>query len=122
MMALVFVNNSATGVILAMFYAIFVSLALPLETIMLPIYAADLFGERSYNKTLGIVVSVNTAGYALGAPMMGVCFDLTGSYRSGFIIAICLMLATIALIQIVITAANREKRRIIAEYNKSIQN
>ena len=29
--------------------------ALPLETIMLPIYASDLFGEHSYEKILGII-------------------------------------------------------------------
>ena len=119
MLALVLLSNSAEGRVFAIFYGLFSPLALPLETIMLPIYASDLFGEKSFGKTLGIVVSVNTAGYALGAPMMGVCFDLTGSYRAGFIIAICLMLATIILIHAVITAANKEKRRIIAAYNEN---
>ncbi len=117
MLAMVFVSDSAVGMALALFYGVFVSLALPLETIMLPIYASDLFGERSYGKTLGLVVSVNTAGYALGAFMMNLCCDLTGSYRTSFIISICLMALTITLLQLVITAANKEKRRIIAEYN-----
>ena len=115
MLAMVLVSDSTVGMALAVFYGVFVSLALPLETIMLPIYASDLFGEKPYGRTLGLVVSMNTAGYALGAFMMNLCCDLTGSYRTSFLICIGLMVFTIALIQTVITAANKEKRRIIAE-------
>ena len=48
MVTLALVTASELGLVLAMIYGIFSSLALPLETIMLPIYAGDLFGDRSY--------------------------------------------------------------------------
>ena len=61
-------------------YAVAASFALPMETVMLPIIAGDLFGDRSYAKIMGIVVSVNTAGYAVGTPLTNWVFDRTGSY------------------------------------------
>ncbi|MBR3933799.1 MAG: MFS transporter, partial [Clostridia bacterium] len=78
MILLAMVTNTLAGKIFAMIYGIFSSLALPLETIMLPIYAGDLFGQKSFNKILGIFVSVNTAGYAVGAPIINIIFDKVG--------------------------------------------
>ncbi len=109
MVALALVSNTTTGMVLAVFYSAFSSLALPLETIMLPIYANDLFGEKAYNKTLGLIVSVNTAGYALGAPLASLCKDVTGSYNFSLWLGAGLMVAIIVLVQFVINAANKEK-------------
>ena len=110
MVALVLVTNTTTGMFLAIFYSVFASLALPLETIMLPIYANDLFGEKAYNKTLGLVVSVNTAGYALGAPLASLCRDIAGSYDFSLWLGAGLMLVIIVLVQFVINASEKEKR------------
>ncbi len=104
---LAFLSNTATGRILAMMYGIFSSAALPLETVMLPIYARELFGERSFSKVLGIFVSVNTAGYALGAPLMNLCFDKLGSYRVGLYACAALMMIVFVMLQIVITEAKK---------------
>ena len=84
MVAIALVDTSLTGQVLCVIYVITANIALPLETIMLPIYAGDLFGEKDYNKMLGYVVSSNTIGYALGAPIMGFIFDMFGSYVSAF--------------------------------------
>lgn len=112
MFALANVTNSPSGKVLAMIYGIFSSLALPLETIMLPIYANDLFGEKAYNKILGIFVSVNTAGYALGAIVFNFCYDKIGSYIPAIYIGCGLMtLATITM-QFVISSAHKERKRI----------
>jgi len=107
MTALVLVSNSPEGRILAMFYGIFSSLALPLETIMLPIIAGDLFGEKSFNKILGLVVSANTAGYAIGSPLSNLCFDLTGSYNVSIYIGITLVVAIMITMQFIISRANK---------------
>lgn len=92
MILLTLITNSVAGKIFAMIYGIFSSLALPLETIMLPIYAGDLFGQKSFNKILGIFVSVNSAGYAVGAPMINLIFDKCGSYNPGFVLCAVLMI------------------------------
>ena len=107
MTALALVSNSHEGRILAMFYGIFSSLALPLETIMLPIIAGDLFGEKSFNKFLGIVVSANTAGYAVGSPLSNLCFDITGSYNISIYIGITLIAVIMVAMQFIINRANR---------------
>ena len=100
---------TSAGMVLAVVYVIVSQFALPLETIMLPLYATDLFGEKSYASVLGIFVSVNTAGYAIGAPVMNVCYDLTGSYTPALFITGAIMVAAFVLLQFSITAAHKER-------------
>ena len=78
------VSDSVGGRACAIAYAVLSSLALPLETVMLPLIAGDLFGEKEYSKLLGIFVSVNTAGYASGPLISSLCFDAIGTYKPVF--------------------------------------
>ena len=78
------VTASLGGQAVAIAYAVLSALALPLETVMLPLIADDLFGEREFAKLLGIFVSVNTAGYAVGPLITNLCFDMVGTYRPVF--------------------------------------
>lgn len=98
---LVLVSNTASGP-LAFVYSFFAALALPLETIMLPIYARELFGDKRFNEALGIFVSFNTAGYALGSPLANLCFDLSGSYHISLYISAGLMILSLTVMHIVI--------------------
>lgn len=107
---LALVTDSEIGKTFAMIYGIFSALALPLETIMLPIYAGDLFGQKSFDKILGIFASVNTAGYALGAPVANLCYDITGTYNIALYISCGLMFLVMLAMQFVISAAKREKK------------
>lgn len=113
MILLACVSNSPTGMVLAMIYGVLASLALPLETILLPIYASDLFGDKSFNKVLGIFVSVNTAGYALGGPMLNLCFDLMGSYKPAFFVFAGIMGVVVIGLQFVISFANKERKKVL---------
>ncbi len=122
MVLLVLCTNSVQGMIFAAIYSIFAGLALPLETIMLPIYAGDLFGEKSYNQVLGLFVSVNTAGYALGAPLINACYDIFGSYKNGFIIGAVLMTAVIIGINIVISHAHNLRKKLEIQDSANAQN
>jgi predicted MFS family arabinose efflux permease len=116
LVALALLDNSETGKLLAITYPALFSLALPLETIMLPIYASDLFGEKSYSKMIGIFTAASTAGYACGSPVANLCYDITGSYRVSFIISTVLMALTFILMQVVVSVSNKNKKRIIEEY------
>lgn len=112
MIVLMMVTNSATGRMFAFAYCILAALALPLETIMLPIYAGDLFGQKSVNKFMGLFVSINTAGYAVGAPVVNLSFDIFGNYTVALTgSAIIMVLVTIAM-QYVITASHNERKKI----------
>jgi len=115
MLMLAIITPSPLGKVLAVLYSIFSSLALPLETIMLPIYANDLFGEKSFNKILGIFVSVNTAGYAVGSPLVNLGYDINGTYTPILIILTVVMAITVVMLQFVISAANKERLRILRE-------
>ena len=109
MFALASISNSATGMVLAMTYGVVSSIALPLETIMLPIFAGDLFGTKGFEHMLGIFVSVNTTGYAVGGPLMNMVYEMTGSYKSILIVLGFVMIAVTVLFQFVIRAADRVK-------------
>ena len=115
MLTLAFLSASAIGNALTMSYVIFAQFALPLETIMLPIYASDLFGDKAYNKVLGIFVSVNTAGYALGEPLLNLCYDIFGSYKYALIVCAVLMAVVLLILQFVISAAKKTKNKVLSE-------
>lgn len=114
MLSLAFMSNSPLGTVLAIVYAIVHAIALPLETVMLPLYAKDLFGEKSYNKVMGIFVSINTAGYAVGGPLVNLGFDLLGSYVPMFYLTGGIMVAVLIGLQFVITAAHKEQKLIVS--------
>ena len=105
------VKGNSLGVILTAIYMVVSALAIPLETVMLPIYASDLCGKKAYAKVLGIFVSVNTMGYALGAPLMNLCYDLSGSYAPILFVSGVLMTAVLVLLQYVISAAHKEQTK-----------
>lgn len=109
------IKGNEIGFVLAIVYTVIAQYALPLETIMLPIYASDLFGQASYAKIMGLFVSVNTAGFAVGAPFMNLCYDLFGSYVPSLVLVGCLMLGMAVLLQFVISAAHKEQRRVEKE-------
>lgn len=107
MFLLAFVTSSPMGMAIAMIYSIFSSLALPLETIMLPIYAGDLFGDRSYEQVLGIFVSVNVAGYAIGTPAVNLCYDTLGTYKPVLIVCAAIMAVITLVMQMIISKAHK---------------
>lgn len=112
---LAIITNSPTGQFLALVYGVIDAIALPLETVMLPIYAADLFGQRSYNKILGIFVAVNTAGYAVGGPVINFFYDIFGSYKVILLILTAVMAGVIIALQFIISAAKRQRKIVEAE-------
>lgn len=111
MFALAMMNGGAHGKILAVTYAVFAALALPLETVMIPIFANDLFGNKAYNKMLGLFVSVNTAGYALGTPVMNLVYDRFNTYTPMFIVCGVMMFGILITFQFIITAAHKVKKQ-----------
>ena len=100
---------TAFGMTCAMAYGIVSCLALPLETVMLPLIAANLFGEKDFVKILGVFVSVNSAGYALSAPLSNLVFDMTGSYNFGLYAMAGVMAFVSVLFQLVLRSAKRRQ-------------
>lgn len=111
MLILTGVTNTFTGKILSICYGVIGAFALPMETVLIPLYASDLFGQKSFNKTMGIFAAVNTAGFALGAPIINGFFDASGTYKYGFILFAVIMVIVLVGFQYVISTAHKERKK-----------
>lgn len=105
---------NATSYTLAASYEILVSFALPLETILLPLIAADMFGERSYARMMGLMVSVNTAGYALGGPVANFVQETLGSYKVILVVFAVIMADILVVFQLVLRKSGKDRKIVIA--------
>ncbi|MBQ7363737.1 MAG: MFS transporter [Clostridia bacterium] len=108
MLSLAYSGAGVLGQTLAVIYAVISSVALPLETVMLPIFARELFGEHSFNSALGIFASVNTAGYAVGGPLANLIFDVFGTYNPWIFASIIIIVAVSVAMHVIITVAKRD--------------
>ncbi len=93
-------------------YGLLCAMGMPLETIMLPLITADLFGECSYEKLLGIMISVNTAGYTLSTPLTNLCYDLLGTYVPALAVLAVLMMVVAVLFLFVLRSAEKTRQQI----------
>ena len=112
---LILLTNTKAGYVIAFIRSILSSFALPLETVMLPLYASELFGNKSFDKTVGVFVSANYAGFAIGAPMGNILHDVFGSYNIAFIIFSVMMLLVAVSMQFVLSKAHKDRDKILAQ-------
>lgn len=111
MLILTGVTDTFTGKILSLGYGIIGAFALPMETVLIPLYASDLLGQKSFDKALGVYAAVNTAGFALGAPIINGFYDATGTYKYGFLLFATIMIVVLIGFQFVINAAHKERKK-----------
>lgn len=107
-------NNSTLGLVFATTATVLSSLALPLETVMIPLLTNDLFGSASYDKILGVFMAMNSLGLCLGSPLGELLRKLTGSYRFCFWFFSLVMVIVIVSWQFILRIANKEKQAILA--------
>ena len=107
--ALLLVSPSGVGISLGFVYSLVSSIAIPLQTVMIPIIVKELFGEKDFNKALGIFVAANTAGYA-ATPVADFIFDATGSYDTWIIICFAIMVAITVAMNVVITVSKKKRK------------
>lgn len=105
---------------LAMAYEMMVSLAMPLETIMLPLIAADLFGDKDYARMMGIMVAVNTFGHATGEPIASLVYETVGNYNSILFVYAGIMAVVLVMFQLVMKRAGRDREEIVARHQAEI--
>lgn len=107
--------NTALGRGMAVSYGVLSSLALPLETVMVSLIVADLFGEKEFSKILGLFVGANYLGYAIGGFVYNLVFDLTGSYVTLLVITSGVMAVIAVVMQFIINAANKVHDQVMAQ-------
>ena len=105
------VANTPSGHVITVLFSITHALALPLDTVMVPIIVGDLFGEHSYEKILGIVTAVGTAGTAIGAPLASASYDIFKNYMPIFVLGLIILAICLIAIQFVISAGNKERAK-----------
>lgn len=113
-LALAFSGTQPFGIGCAYAWSALSALALPLETVMVPLIAADLFGEKDFSKMVGIFVSLNTAGFAFGTPVANLIFDNCGSYKP-MLFLIAAIMVLIAISFYFIMNASEKMRRTVSQ-------
>ena len=109
--ALALSGSAGTGIVFAFAWGAVSALALPLETVMVPLIAADLFGEKDHARLMGIFVSINTAGFAFGTPVANAIFDIAGTYVPVLYAIAAAMLAIMVGFWFIINATEKEQKR-----------
>ena len=102
---LLFLREGAVSAALV-FPAVF-AISLPLETIVISLIVADVFGTADYNRILGIFSAVSCAGFTVASPVSNMIFDLCGSYRPAIVVHGCIMILVSVVLHITITFKKR---------------
>ena len=111
---LAFITPTTFGAVLAFVYAVAFAFAMPLETLVIPLVTNDLFGNANYDKILGYMIAANYSGYAVGAPVVNLCYDKFGTYKPVLLVLAAVMLTSMIAFQFIITTASKDKAKIIA--------
>jgi len=114
LVGLIFLTNTPIGHAIALSRSFITAVATPLETVMLPLFAMELFGNKDFNKFVGLFVSASYAGFAIGSPLGNLCYDILGDYQLSFVIFSAMMVCVIITMQYVSLAARRDRRMIEA--------
>lgn len=115
MVTLAFVSTTPLGMALAMFWGVASSIALPMETIGVTLVTSDLFGNKSFDKMLGIMMAINSMGYAAGSLAVNGLYDLCGgTYFYAMLIFAGILTAVTVMYQFIITKAHRVRRTVEA--------
>lgn len=107
--------NTPIGGVMAIISVICGSLALPLDTVMIPLLANELFGNAGYAKALGIFMSMKSIGLCIGSPIGNLFYDTIGTYVPVFWIFTSTMIIVTIGFQIVLQIALKEKEKIICK-------
>lgn len=116
------ISNTALGKVIAIVRIFFSGIALPLETVMISIFANELFGNKSFNKVVGLFSAANTAGFALASPFSQLWATLFGSYTFAIISFAIFMFFVTVTMQFVLRSAHKDREIILEELkNKSTE-
>lgn len=110
-LAMALAGSNTFGMGCAAVWGVLSALALPLETVMVPLIVADLFGEQEFSKMVGIFVALNTAGYAFGTPIFNLFYDISETYVPVFYVIVPVMFIILISFHFIINAADKLRRK-----------
>lgn len=95
---------------LAWVYSICSSIALPLETIIIPLLVSEMFGKKAHAKIMGYYLGLNVFGYACGGPIADFFKQNVGTYQ-GILVVFCFIMAiTLITIEITFIVAKKDRK------------
>ena len=106
LLILAFMNDNP---LMAYIYSPFGALGLPLETILMPLLAMEMFGKKPYAHVMGIVVGMIQAGSCVGMFFTNAIFDVFGSYKTILIIYCIAMVVLAVVMDLMIRKANADR-------------
>ena len=110
--AAIFVLAFVSGKGSAYIYSLIAAFGLPLETIVMPLLAMDMFGLKPYATVMGIVVGMVQLGSCFGMLFTNAFFDRYGSYKPILIAYGFLMIIVTAGLNFLITRTHKERKKI----------
>lgn len=114
------ISNTTVGKIIAIARIFFSGIALPLETVMISIFANELFGNKSFNKVVGLFSAATTAGFALASPFSQLWATLFGNYIVAMISFAVFMLFVTVTMQFVLKQAYKDREVILRELEEDL--
>lgn len=79
--------------------AVFFGFGACLSTVSPSIIASRTFGTKNYPEIFGVTTMLVNGGYAIGVPVIGLFYDMTGSYYPAWIVmGILAVLMTVSLL------------------------
>ena len=82
---------------------------------MLSFITSEMFGNRSFAKMLGIISALNTAGYAVGSPVVNFCYDALGTYVPAILVSAGIMVGLIITFHLILKANAKDREVILAD-------
>ena len=98
---------------------IFSAISLPLETVMISVFANEMFGSKSFNNVVGLFSAATTAGFALASPFSQLWDMIFGDYTFAMVSFAVLMLFVSVTMQFVLKSAYRDRKAILEALEKT---
>lgn len=99
-------------------FAVIFAISLPLETLIMPFFVSEFFGEKEFPTFLGIALALNSLGLGIGNPVMSGFFDHYGSYREGLMLFLVVSIAVFCLL-LFFTGKKHTLKYILGENQKA---
>ena len=115
-----FISSDSFGHFIAASRPLFSSIALPLETVMIATFANELFGNKSFNKVVGLFSAATSAGFALASPFSQLGDLLFGNYTFTMICFAIFMVFVTVTMHITVRLANRDRKAILDAEQENI--
>lgn len=113
LLSLVFLSLENTW--FAWIYGICSSIALPLESVMIPLLVSEVFGKKCHAKIMGYYLGFNFFGYACGGPLADYFKQNSDTYSDILVIFSIIMLITALAIQITFIVAKKNRNAFVAQ-------